>query len=104
MPRPITLKIDVSKIDKAHLFKGAKGTYLDVAIWPNKEGAGQYGDTHYAVQQVTKELRESGVRGPIIGNATVPSDEAEQAKPTRHAKTATPTDPDSDIAPDDLPF
>ena len=101
MPRPITLKIDVSKIDKSHLFKGAKGTYLDVAIWPNKEGAGQYGDTHYAVQQVTKELRESGVRGPIIGNATVPSDEAE---PTRHAKTATPTDPDLDIAPDDLPF
>jgi len=103
MPRPITLKIDVSKIDKSHLYKGAKGTYLDVAIWPNKDGAGQYGDTHYAVQQVAKEKREAGVRGPIIGNATVPPDE--QATPIA-AKAAKPTEPDAADAleEDSIPF
>lgn len=26
-------KIDVSKIDKSRLFKGAKGTYCDVTVW-----------------------------------------------------------------------
>jgi hypothetical protein len=104
MPRPITLKIDVSKIDKSHLYKGAKGTYLDVAIWPNKEGVGQYGDTHYAVQQVSKDKREAGVRGPIIGNATVPFEGMPQAEPP--AKATKPTDPDLDAAPDDdqIPF
>ena len=29
----VSLKIDVSKIDKARLFKGAKGTYLDATVF-----------------------------------------------------------------------
>jgi hypothetical protein len=104
MPRPITLKIDVSKIDKTHLYKGAKGTYLDVAIWPNKDGAGQYGDTHYAVQQVSKDKREDGVRGPIIGNATVPFEGLPQECPARPATKQKPTDPDLDVEDENLPF
>jgi len=98
MPRPITLKIDISKIDKSHLYKGAKGTYLDVAIWPNKDGAGQYGDTHYAVQQVAKEKREAGVRGPIIGNATVPFEGLPQERPA-----PAPTAPD-ELDENSIPF
>jgi len=104
MPRPITLKIDVSKIDKSHLYKGAKGTYLDVAIWPNKDGSGQYGDTHYAVQQVSKDKREAGVRGPIIGNATVPFEGLPQERPARPATQQKPTDPDLDVEEDNIPF
>lgn len=35
MSKLITAKIDVKKIDKARLFKGEKGTYLDLSIWIN---------------------------------------------------------------------
>jgi hypothetical protein len=74
MPRPIKIKIDVSKIDKAALYKGAKGTYLDCVAWPSKT-TGQYGDTHYIVQELSREKRDAGEKGAIIGNMTVPDDE-----------------------------
>lgn len=79
--RPIKLKIDVTKILKDHLYKGAKGTYLDCVVWPNKNGAGQHGDTHYIVQELNRQARDAGERGPIIGNATVPEQEQPQPVP-----------------------
>jgi hypothetical protein len=60
-----TAKIDVTKIDKAHLYNGK---YLDVVIWENRDGPGKYGDTHMVVQSVSKEARQAGKKGAIIGN------------------------------------
>lgn len=83
MPKPIKIKIDVSKIDKAALYKGAKGTYLDCVAWPSKT-TGQYGDTHYIVQELSRERRDAGDKGAIIGNMTVPDDEPrEQSRPVQ---------------------
>lgn len=65
--QPIRVKIDVTKIDKSALFKGAKGTYLDVTLWPTPDS--QYGDYYRATQDIGKERREQGEKGPIIGNA-----------------------------------
>lgn len=65
--QPIRVKIDVTKIDKSALFKGAKGTYLDVTLWPTPDS--QYGDDYRATQDIGKERREKGEKGPIIGNA-----------------------------------
>ena len=66
----ITGKIDVTKIDKERLFHAQSGAkYLDILIIPNKDGEGRYGDTHFIVQGVSKEARERGERGPILGNA-----------------------------------
>lgn len=79
--RPIKLKIDVTKIIKDHLFKGGKGTYLDCVVWPNKDGAGQYGDTHYIVQELSRAARDAGERGPIVGNLTLPEMEAPAPAP-----------------------
>jgi hypothetical protein len=64
----IKLKIDVTKIDKSKLFKGAKGTYLDAVVFL-KDEADQYGNNGMIVQSVTKEEREQGVKGVILGNA-----------------------------------
>lgn len=63
----ISLKIDVSKIDKSRLFQGTKGTYLDAVLieTPNN----QYGDDYMIVESVSKEEREQGVKGAILGNA-----------------------------------
>lgn len=108
--RPIKLKIDVTKILKDHLFKGGKGTYLDCVVWPNKNGAGQYGDTHYIVQELSRQARDSGEWGPIIGNATVPEQEAPAPRPNKYERPKQAQDdfgsgPISDgMENDDIPF
>lgn len=66
---PITkVKIDVTKIQKEHLFKGERGTYLDIAMFENRDGEDRYGNIGYCVQEISKEAREAGAKGPIIGN------------------------------------
>ena len=62
----IEIKIDVTKITKAKLYKGAKGTYLSAVLieTPNSE----YG-THMIVESTPKEEREAGIKGVILGNA-----------------------------------
>ncbi len=76
MARPITAKIDVTKILKEHLYEGKKGKYLNLVIWPNKNGTGEYGDTHVIRQELSREARDRGVDSPIIGNLTMPDDDA----------------------------
>jgi hypothetical protein len=63
----ITVKINVSKIDKTHLFEGKSGKYLDLVLreTPNDK----YGNDYMVVQGVSKEARQKGVKGPILGNA-----------------------------------
>jgi len=69
----IRVKIDVKKIDKSALFAGAKGTYCDLTLMENRDDAGnpepdQYGNDGFVVQDIGKQRREAGERGPIIGN------------------------------------
>lgn len=67
----ISLKIDVSKIDKARLFKGAKGTYLDATVFVDVDTADQYGNNGMITQDVSKEEKQQGTRGEILGNCKV---------------------------------
>ena len=108
--RPIKIKINVSKILKEHMFKGQKGVYLDVVAWPNKEGPSKNGETHYVVQELSREAREAGERGPIIGNLTLPEEEAPpphqqaarpQQRPAQQAQQESVSDGMED---DDIPF
>lgn len=64
----IQLSIDVSKIDKKRLYKGKKGTYLTAALILREE-ADQYGNHGMIIESITKEEREAGHQGTIIGNA-----------------------------------
>lgn len=61
----ITIKLNVTKIAKEHLFKGEKGTYLDLALW---EKSNDYGDDGFVTQNISKEARDRGEKGPILGN------------------------------------
>lgn len=67
----VSLKVDVTKIDKARLFKGEKGTYLDATVFIDLDELDQYGNSGMITQDVTKEEREKKVQGPILGNAKV---------------------------------
>jgi hypothetical protein len=62
----IIAKINVLAIDKARLFKGEKGTYLDILLieTPNDK----YGNDYMVVQSVSKEEREKGIKGNLLGN------------------------------------
>ena len=64
----ISLSINVSLIDKERLFQGKKGQYLDCVLieTPNSE----YGD-YMVVESISKEEREAGNKGTILGNGKI---------------------------------
>jgi hypothetical protein len=68
----VSVKIDVTKIDKDRLFKGEKGTYLDLTTFIDTENKDQYGNNGFISQSLTKEERHAGApHTPILGNVTV---------------------------------
>jgi len=84
----VAIKIDVTKIDKARLFQGKNGAqYLDATVFINEE-PGQYGDNGMITQSVSKEERESGVKGAILGNVKVLGEFGSNA-PTQSASSDT---------------
>lgn len=64
----ISLSIKTYELDKEHIIQGKNGKIVSVVLFENKDGKGQYGDDGFVVQSVSKELRDKGVRGPIVGN------------------------------------
>ena len=74
----VSLKIDVSKIEKARLFKGAKGTYLDATVFIDTAELDQYGNSGMITQDVEKEEKQNGVKGAILGNCKVFWSDSEQ--------------------------
>ena len=67
----MSVRVDVTKIDKARLYKGAKGTYLDLVTFVDMEQQDQYGNNGFISQSTTKEEREAQVQTPILGNVKV---------------------------------
>ena len=68
----ISIKLDVTKIDKARLFKGEKGTYLDLTTFVELDEKDQYENNGFISQSQTKEERDAGAeRTPILGNVRV---------------------------------
>ncbi len=67
----VSLKIDVTKIDKARLFEGKKGKYLDATVFIDMDNQGEYGDNGMITQDVSKDEKAQGVKGNILGNCKV---------------------------------
>lgn len=98
------LSIDVTKIPRDRIKTGKKGKYVDLVLFERPD---QYGNDGFVAIDVTKEERESGVKGPIVGNwknlggGKPQSEHRKQPLPTRPSK---PADPDLDAPEDDIPF
>ena len=90
-------KMDVTKIDKARLFKGAKGTYLDFALMEHDQ-PDQYGNDFMVVQSVSKDERLKGVKGAILGNGKYAG--GKPSRPAQQATASTAAEPPED----DVPF
>jgi hypothetical protein len=68
-----TLNINVTKIDKGAIVQGKNGKYIDLALIANEnDDADQYGNHGFITQSISKERRDAGERGPIVGNFKLP--------------------------------
>jgi hypothetical protein len=81
----LSLKIDVTKIDKSRLYKGAKGTYLDLTTFVDTDQQDQYENNGFISQSVTKEERDAKVQTPILGNVKVIYTDGQASAPVKQA-------------------
>ena len=94
MAKLISLKINVTKITKDKLFKGEKGTYLDLTVALNDE-PDKYGNTVSAWEKCEKEETKN-----YLGNGKVFwSNDVETPKPEPQDYQNT-----NEEEHDDLPF
>ena len=61
----IAAKVNVTEIDKDEIFTGKKGKYLDLLLIYKPD---LFGNTGMVVQGVSKESREKGKQGKVIGS------------------------------------
>lgn len=106
MQKPIIrVKIDVTKIDKSALFKGAKGTYLDLSLVPTSNS--RFDDDYMVTQDIGKERRQAGEKGAILGNAKILETQGGgQRQSGPGPQRPAPARPEQDIHDDeaDIPF
>ena len=93
----LSVRIDVTKIEKSRLYKGAKGTYLDLTTFVDTEQQDQYENNGFISQSTTKEEREAQVQTPILGNVKVFFTDGAQAKQPQKEMSIEELD-------DDVPF
>lgn len=100
----IALNLNLSMINKAKLYQGKKGKYLS-AVLHISQTVDQYGNNGFVVESISKEERDGGQRGTIIGNAKYIGQKPE-ASPVAQVTAYTPpaeSKPGS-YSDDDLPF
>ncbi len=105
MPEVITISIDVTKIEKArikpHTRKdGSNAKFIDIVLIPRPDDRG---NDYMVVQGVTREEREQGTRGPILGNGKIIGG---RGKPEAKRKEAFQPSPPLPMTPgeQDVPF
>ena len=89
----ITGKIDVTKIDKNKLFKGAKGTYLNFVLIETPNNT--FGNDYMIVESISKEEREQGIQGRILGSAKILT--KREASPEAESMAASDLNNDNDL-------
>jgi len=73
----VSTSINLDKITQSKIYKGKKGNYLNATLFLNDE-ADQYGNHGFIVEATTKEERESGVKGNILGNVKKSAGKSEE--------------------------
>jgi len=101
----LSIKIDVTKIDKSRLFKGEKGTYLDLSTFVDLDSKDQYENNGFISQSTSKDERESGVQTPILGNVRVFfNDSGAKSSPSQASQNMQTPAQSNDNYEDDIPF
>lgn len=104
----ITAKLDVTKIDKSLIFVGKVAQdghipkYIDIVLHENRQGVDKYGNVGFVAQQVSKEARERGEKGAILGNYKIIGQAATSQRPALPPKPSASEDGWDDA--DEVPF
>jgi len=98
----INVRIDVTKIDKSRLYKGAKGTYLDLTTFVDTVEQDQYENNGFISQSQTKEERDAGQKTPILGNVKVFYTDGDSA--SSNTGKVKQVMQEADLLEDDIPF
>jgi len=64
----VSLKINVDKMDVNRLFAGKNGRYLDATVFIDLSQLDDYGNSGMITQDVSKEEKDQGIKGNILGN------------------------------------
>ena len=100
----IALNLNLSLVDKARLYSGKKGKYLS-AVLHLTPVVDQYGNNGFVVESISKEERQAGQRGTIIGNAKIITPAGEQNVAPQVTAYTPPADSQAGkYDDDDLPF
>ena len=108
----ISIKIDVTKIDKSRIFEGQKGKYIDLTTFIDTDNPDQYENHGLISQSTNKQEREAGVQTPILGNCKVFYSDLNggqqavqnQMQQPQQAPQMAPQQPPVDSFDDDIPF
>jgi len=104
----ISVKIDVTKIDKSRLFRGEKGTYLDLTTFIDLDQKDQYDNNGFIAQSVSKEERDKNIQTPILGNVKVFFNDSQSQQPQQQQQASQsfqePAPQVDDGFDDDIPF
>ena len=93
MKHGISISINVQKIEKERLFEGKKGKYLNMTLFVDTDQKDEYGHNGMVTQDVSKEERDQGVKGPILGNCKLfysKQSGQSQTPPNSHENTQQP--------------
>lgn len=94
----LDISLNLSKIDKTRITTSSKGEkFLNINSFIDTDNQDQYGNNGMIVHKVSKEEKQQGVRGGIIGNTKVFWKD-EQSQPQQQIKQ---DDPQFD---DGMPF
>ena len=69
---PISISLNVTKLDKERFFKGKKGIYADLILFETPDS--DYGD------YMVKQRADKGQQMPILGNAKLFKTQGKQAR------------------------
>ena len=97
----LNVRINVQNIDKSRLYKGAKGTYLDLTTFVDVDNKDQYDNNGFIGQSLTKEEREAGQKMNILGNVNVFYTDGSAPSNTEKVKEVMQ---EADLLEDDIPF
>jgi len=72
MKQTIDISLDVSKIDKTALYESPKTRkkYLNITVLIREE-KDQYQNDGFVIQKISKDRKNAGERGAILGNAKI---------------------------------
>jgi hypothetical protein len=96
----ITFSIDLTKIDKTRIKDvirkdGTTAKFLNLVMMTNEQ-SDQYGNDGFIAESVTKEEKEQGKKGAILGNCKIVGKPAPAPAPAQNTASANVVD--------DLPF